>query len=290
MTSQVQLIASCWTIAGDVYYGAPIETSPHDFRSRVETAAATGYRGIGLFHADIVADSARLGLPTMRQILSDNGMEHVELEIVGDWYADGARRVRSDFVRRNLFGAAQELETSCVKAFGDVAGGKCPMDRLIAEFRSLCDEAAQAGARVALEYMPFTNIRTPEEALEIVRGAGAANGGLTVDIWHTVRGGVSFDRIAKIPSREIFIVEIDDALAEPVGSLADDTNNNRKLCGEGVFDIPGFLRAVERTGYRGPIGVEILSEEQRKRPLQEAASRAFETAMAQFASLGKTAG
>ena len=283
MNSRPELIASCWTIGGDVYYGAPVETSPHDFRSRVEAASVAGYAGIGLFHADIVADSARLGFPTMRHILSDNGMRHVELEIVGDWYTSGARRERSDYVRRNLLNAAEQLRAPCVKAFGDVTGADWPIDQLTADFRDLCDDAAGYGARVALEYMPFTNIRTPEAALKIVEDSGAANGGLTVDVWHTVRGGINFDRVAKIAADKIFIVEIDDALAEPVGSLSDDTNNNRKLCGRGVFDIRGFLRAVERTGYRGPIGVEILSEEQRKRPLSEAASLAFQTAVAEFA-------
>jgi len=285
LKSQVELIASCWTIAGDVYYGAPRETSPHDFRSRVETASAVGYRGIGLFHADLVADSARLGYPAMRKILSDNGMKYVELEIVGDWFADGARRASSDKVRLNLLRAAEQLGAGCVKAFGDTTGGDWPIEVMVDEFRTLCKEAAGAGARVALEYMPFTNIKTPERALEIVDGAGAGNGGLTVDVWHTARGAIGFELIARIPRERVLIVEIDDALAEPIGSLAEDTNNQRKLCGQGVFDIPGFLSAVGATGYVGPIGVEILSEEQRRRPLAEAASAAFETAMTQFAEV-----
>jgi sugar phosphate isomerase/epimerase len=281
---QTELIASYWTIAGDIYYAGPTEISPHDFRERVETAAAVGFCGIGFYHADVMSVAARLGFPTMKKILADNGMKYVELEIIGDWFTTGARRERSDRMRLDLLRAAEQLDVGCVKAFGDPRGGDWPTGRLIEEFGTLCSQAAKSGTRIALEYMPFTNINTLDRALEIVRGAGSENGGLTVDIWHTVRGGVSYGDIAKIPSKHIFIVEIDDAAATPIGPLSEDTNNERRLCGQGVFDIPGFLQAIELTGYHGPIGVEILSNEQRRRPLSEAASLAFKTAMEQVAS------
>ena len=282
MQSKTELIASCWTTAGDIYYGGPTEVSPHDFRGRVETAARVGFCGFGLFHPDMMAAVERLGFPTMKRILADNGMKYIDLEIIGDWFTDGARRIQAEQRRRDLLNAAERLGAGNIKAFGDGAGGDWPTDKLIETFAALCAEAADAGTRVALEYMPFTNIKTPARALEIVQGAGAENGGLTVDIWHTSRGGIHFDEIAKLPAERIFIVEIDDARAEPVGSLSDDTNNERMLCGE--VDIPGFLQAIKSSGYRGPIGVEILSLEQRRRPLWDATSLAFQTAMQQFHS------
>jgi len=61
--------------------------------------------------------------------------------------------------------------------------------------------------------------------------------------------------------------------------------HRRKLCGEGDFDLPAFLREVLARGYRGPFGVDIMSSEQRQRPLKEAASRSFATSMQQFALL-----
>jgi sugar phosphate isomerase/epimerase len=56
------------------------------------------------------------------------------------------------------------------------------------------------------------------------------------------------------------------------------------LCGEGQFDIRGFLDHVWKAGYRGPIGIEVLNKELRKRPLDELATRSFNTTAAQFSS------
>ena len=112
--------------------------------------------------------------------------------------------------------------------------------------------------------------------------AGCSNAGLVLDIWHIVRGDVPFDRIAVIPGGQIVHIELNDAKSEPVGSLAEDTLDHRLLPGQGTFDIPGFLDAVAATGYSGVYGVEILSDEQRQRPLGEAARLAHDTALAQF--------
>jgi len=98
----IELIASYWTIAGDVYPMAPNEISPFPFEKRVEVAARAGYRGLGLLHADLMAVSNRLGLSEMRRILDANGMHHVELELLSDWYAQGRARAASDMVRKDL--------------------------------------------------------------------------------------------------------------------------------------------------------------------------------------------
>jgi sugar phosphate isomerase/epimerase len=73
-------------------------------------------------------------------------------------------------------------------------------------------------------------------------------------------------------------VELNDADAEPVGSLGDDTVDRRRLCGDGAFDIPGFIAAVRATGYRGLFGVEVISEQQRARTLRDAAAVSYESA------------
>ena len=54
------LLATCWTTAGDA---APLrgdERSPLPLRERVEAAAAAGFRGIGLLHIDLVVAALRV--------------------------------------------------------------------------------------------------------------------------------------------------------------------------------------------------------------------------------------
>jgi sugar phosphate isomerase/epimerase len=89
LIGNIELIASYWTIAGDVYPQGSSEISPFPFEKRVEVAARVGYRGLGLLHADLMAVAHRLGLREMRRILDANGIHHVELEFLSNWYAGG---------------------------------------------------------------------------------------------------------------------------------------------------------------------------------------------------------
>lgn len=56
------------------------------------------------------------------------------------------------------------------------------------------------------------------------------------------------------------------------------------LCAEGEFDVKGFVSRMLKAGYKGPWGIEVLSKDLPKLPLNEAATRAFNTTMAQFSN------
>jgi sugar phosphate isomerase/epimerase len=286
----IELIASYWTIAGDVYPMAPNEISPFPFEKRVEVAARAGYRGLGLLHVDLTAVSNRLGLLEMRRILDANGMQHVELEFLSDWYAQGPARAVSDMVRKDLLEAAGALSARCIKIAPSIDetsldDAAFDMPRMIESFAALSREAATYGASIALEIMPFSNIRTLSAALELVSTDPQPNGGLYLDIWHMARGGIDYSEVAKIPQQFIKAVELDDADRDVVGTLWDDTRFYRRLCGEGALDIPAFLKATREAGYRGPYSVEIISREHSRLSLEEEANRSFETTMAQFRNL-----
>src|SRR5688572_5299314 len=94
------LLATCWTTAGDA---APLRgdgRSPVPLRERVEAAAAAGFRGMGLLHADLMAAERAYGMGGIRAMLADNGLVHLELELITDWWTDGPLRRESDTVRR----------------------------------------------------------------------------------------------------------------------------------------------------------------------------------------------
>lgn len=274
MNNDRRILASYWTIAGDCYPGVP-EVSPFAFEARAAAAAAAGYRGIGLVHADIQHLRDTLGFPRMRAILAANGLRDVEVEIFSDWFASGERRARSDRIRADLLVAAQELGAAHIKVCGDMTGAEWPLPVLADAFGDLCHDAARAGTRIGLEIMPWCNLNTIAHTLPVIEAAGAANGGLLLDIWHMVRGRVPFEQIGRLPAERIVSVEVNDGPAEPWPDLWQETLHGRLLCGEGAFDISGFIAEVDKTGYRGPIGIEILSRQHRKLPLQEMATRAI---------------
>ncbi len=282
MKSKVDLLASYWTISCGLPH-TDKEYSPSDFRDRVESAAKAGFTGFGIWHADLEHVLRKRTLREIKQILDDNGIRYVELEFLTDWFLDGERKKKSDVCKRMLLDAAEALQAHHVKV-GDFYQETTPMPRLIETFATLCGEAAERGTKVGFELMPFAMIQTLAASLKLVESAGASNGGICLDTWHIVKLKIPYDKLRQIPSKYIISVELNDGTFECPWSLHEDTVNHRRLCGQGEFDVKGFIAAVQDAGYHGPWGVEVLSEELRKWPLDRLTTQAFETTLAQFSS------
>jgi sugar phosphate isomerase/epimerase len=281
MKNDVELIASYWTLAGGAEPHTDHEYSLFDFKDRVEACAKVGFKGIGIWHADLVHTLKRRSLNEIKRILDDNGMKHIELEFLGDWFLTGEKKKQSDIVKGELLEAASVLGARHIKV-GDFFHTATPMQQVIESFAALCKDAAAHRTKVVYELMPFAMIDTLQDTLTMLKGAAAKNGGIIFDLWHIVKLGIPYEEVARFPMEYFFGVEVNDGTFTAPWSLHEDTINHRRLCGEGEFDVPGFLDHVWKAGYRGPIGIEVLNQELRKIPLDELAARSFTTTMAQF--------
>ena len=282
--SSVDLIASYWTLAGGALPHSAREYSTFEFKERAAAAARAGFKGIGLLHADLDHVLETCTLPQMKRILDDNGLVHVEVEFLTDWFLPpGERRAASDVRREFLFRACEGLGARHLKV-GDFYKSDCPMPRLIDEFGALCRAAAGRGVRIAYELMPFSVIESLEATRRLVEGAGEKNGGVIFDLWHIVKLGIPYDDVMKFPGPYFVGLEINDGyLKTPAGmDLVTETTSHRKLCGHGEFDIKGFLSGLPGSPYRGPVGIEVLSHELRTWSLEKTATLAFNTTRAQF--------
>lgn len=274
-----RLLASYVTLAGSFDPLNGVLVSPWSLSDRIATAAEVGYTGFGFGEVDLLHWLPREGgFANLRRVLADNGIEQVEVEVLTDWFADGERKARSDLSRRALLEAAAELGARHVKVLADMAGHVWPHERMVESFASLCAEAATVGTRICVELFPTANLATIASGNAMVQAAGAANGGLLVDIWHLTRSGGSYDDILSIAPGKLVHVELNDAAAVQVGSVMEDTVRRRRYPGDGDFDIPLFLRRVSEQGYDGWYGVEIISDEIRASPLRTAAERSFNAA------------
>jgi sugar phosphate isomerase/epimerase len=281
MNNKVDLLASYWTISG-AFPHTDREFSPFDFQDRVQAAAKAGFTGMGIWHADLDHILQKRSLKELKQILDDHGIVHIEIEFLLDWFLDGERKKRSDVQRQKLLTAAQALHAHHVKV-GDFYKEKCSMPQLIESFAALCAEGAKYGARIGFELMPFAMIDSLQDSLAMIAGSGAKNGGIAFDLWHLAKLGISNEELRKFPREYLVSVELNDGTFEAPWSLHEDTVNHRRFCGEGEFDVRGFIEAMRALGYPGPWGIEVLSEEHRSWPLERLTTHAFNTTMQQFA-------
>ena len=283
---QVDLLGSYWTIAGNAIPHTGPEYSSFDFRDRVEALAGAGFKGLGIWHADLEHSLESYTLPEMRAILDDNGIDFVELEFIQDWFVDGEEKEASDVRKAMLLEASAALGAHHVKV-GDFFRKVTPMPKLIDSFAALCEDAAQFDAVIGFELMPGAMIETLEESMDMVEGANAPNGGIILDLWHVVKLGIPYARAAAIPAHRLVHVELNDGyLVRPEGmDFVTEVTEHRAFCGEGEFDVRGFVEAMWNGGYRGPWGIEVLWIELRQWPLDRIVTHARETTLSHFRGL-----
>ena len=271
------LVASHYTLAG----GGIADPVRFSFAERVAAAGAAGFAGIGVLADDFDACRAGgLSVADMRAILDDHGVRVVELEFLHGWARDDAPGGWARQLEDRLFAVGDALGARHLNV-GDVApsGDLPPLDLVAERFAGLCDRAAGHGLRVAIEFLPWTDIPDAATAWEIARRAGRRNGGLLVDAWHYFRGGVTEADLRAVPPDRIVAVQLDDADA-PSGATMWEETLRRRLPGEGTFDLVGLVRLLDDMGVRAPTSVEIISPAHHALPVDEAARRAHDATRA----------
>jgi sugar phosphate isomerase/epimerase len=163
------LIASYYTTAG--VSPAAGGFSPRPFAERVEACARAGYRGIGLHVRDYRALREQGHSDAdLAAILRDNGMVHVEVEFLLNWFADGPAGEQARRDEDTLYHMANAFGARVMFLGGDLAeGNPMPFEELTRRFVAVAERARSAGVRLGVEPCAWTNIGDLDDALRIVR-------------------------------------------------------------------------------------------------------------------------
>ncbi len=237
-----------------------IDAAP--LRERIVAAARAGYDGIGLRPGHLARAQAE-GADTdeIRSELALHDLEVFEVGFLSDWWLPDGENAKSLAHEASLHSLKNALGGRHMMV---IAG---PLDRglnAVAErFRGVCRRAAEHDLRVALEFLPWTDTRTVEDAWRIVEAAGEPNGGVVVDTWHFFRGGSTFAQLERVPADRIPVIQLSDGPLTRVGTELDDTFHLRHLPGAGEFDLRGLFDTLRRMGVSSPVGMEVLSDELR---------------------------
>jgi sugar phosphate isomerase/epimerase len=258
----------------DVLWAASVR--PSTLRERIAAAVAGGFRGVSVSPGDAGPGCTGEDAPEeVARWAASQGVALVVVDSVIEWYPhEPPRRT----LAATEYSVAQMLEV-CDRFGVDSLGALAPfpsqdpLEELAGCFARLCDQAAEHGLRVQLEFTPFPPVPDLATAWEIVRQAGRGNGGILLDSWHFFRGRPDLELLGSIPGDRIMGVQLSDGRAEFRESLLKDTFRHRELPGEGCFDLPGLLSVLHRTGGLNQVGPEVLSVELQELEPAEAAIR-----------------
>jgi sugar phosphate isomerase/epimerase len=265
------LICSYYTVAGTPPRSAG--PSPRPLAERARACAAAGFVGMGIHFRDY-AGMRQAGLTdqAMRDILAEHGIVLREIEFLQDWFADGTAGERARADEEAIYQAAAALDARLFFLSGDLEpGNPTPMEKMQEKFAALAGRAAQRGVVIGVEPCAWSNIGEVAAAVELIQGSGAKNAGLYLDSWHLFRRGYPWGRLRELPASLIAGIQINDAPAEPIGDLPSESRDHRLPPGAGDSDTVGFIAALAAMGVQVPVSVELISEAQRARSLDEAA-------------------
>ncbi|MFF3327974.1 bifunctional sugar phosphate isomerase/epimerase/4-hydroxyphenylpyruvate dioxygenase family protein [Streptomyces sp. NPDC002888] len=230
---------------------------------KLTAAARAGFDGVEIFENDLLASP--LTPEEIRARCADLGLgidlyqPMRDIEAVPAEEFDGnLRRARHKFALMRRLGADTVLVCSSVHPLA------VDDDALAAEQLSrLADLAQEFGIRVAYEALAWgRHVSTYDHAWRIVDTAGHPALGTCLDSFHILSRSSEpkdLEGIADIPGEKIFFLQLADAPLLAMDVL-QWSRHHRCFPGQGGFDVAGLVRHVLRTGYDGPLSLEVFND------------------------------
>jgi 4-hydroxyphenylpyruvate dioxygenase len=232
-----------------------------DLAEKLTAIAAAGFEGIEVFENDFLSFDG--GPRDVGRMVADLGLRIYAFQPFRDFEgmpeplrARTFARAGRKFEVMNELGA--ELMLICSNVSPQSLGG---IDRAAADFAELGDLAKKHGVRVGYEALAWgRNVNDYRDAWEIVRRANHERIGLILDSFHTLARRSPLEPIASIPGDRIFLVQLADAPKLDMDVLSW-SRHFRNFPGQGDLAVVDFVKAVEATGYSGPLSLEIFNDQ-----------------------------
>jgi 4-hydroxyphenylpyruvate dioxygenase len=228
---------------------------------KLKAIAAAGFDAVEIFENDLTSSSA--SAREIALMCGDLGLRICALQPFRDFEGLPEPQRRQAFRRaEKKFDLMQELGTDLLLVCSNVSplalGG---IDRAAADLQELGERAASRGLRVGFEALAWSRyINDYRDAWEIVRRANHPAIGVILDSFHTLAPGFPVNAIPAIPGDRIFLVQLADAPQLDLDVLSC-SRHFRRFPGQGNLPVTSFMEAVDATGYRGPLSLEVFNDQ-----------------------------
>jgi 4-hydroxyphenylpyruvate dioxygenase len=238
---------------------------------KLRTIAAAGFNAVEIFENDFTCfDGSAADVATM---CNDLGLSICALQPLRDFEGLPEPHRRQAFRRiEKKFDLMQELGTDLLLVCSNVSpvslGG---IDRAADDLRELGERAAGRGLRVGYEALAWgRHVNDYRDAWEIVRRANHDSIGIILDSFHALAPSFPVGPIGTIPGDRIFLVQLADAPQLELDVLSW-SRHFRCFPGQGNLPIRDFMQAIDTTGYKGPLSLEIFNDQFRAQSTKEVA-------------------
>lgn len=253
--------------------------------SAIEFARRYGFKGVDLRLDRQEARIHEIGADVLSSAIRDAGLRPGYCSILPGKISCDEKTWREGVTRLpSLAELAERLgytrTATVVLPFDD----EQPFDRFfnlhVDRMRQAAPVLADHGLSLALEYVsPITRraghkhpfIFDMKGLHQLCRASGQANVGLLLDSFHWHCAGETLADIDALSAAEVVVVHVNDLLANR--PIVQQVVTERALpCETGVIDLGGFIGALERLGYDGPITSEPTHPKWRRTDPERAAA------------------
>lgn len=251
--------------------------------AKIKATAAAGFDGIEPWAAELDAWVAGgRSLADLRREIAAAGLRTVNLIGFPRWASDDPdERARGLREARRLFAMAAELECPAVAAPpAGVHQRRLPLRDVAARFAELCEVARPFGVEPLLEYWGIAEtLGTVGEALQVAADGGPEGMRILADVFHTFKGSGRFTAFSRLNGDNLGLLHLNDVPSGPSAPAREAmTDKDRVYPGDGCAPLAEILGNLRRSGFAGPVSVELFNEAYWSRPVREVARTAYRKA------------
>ena len=274
-----------------------IGVSAKGIEGAIAAAKIGGFAGVEFSPHEVADRIEKDGVHSVKALFEESGIVPACFGLPTDWRGDAETFENSLMELPRLASAAGEI--GCYRTATWIMPGSDTLEFEanyafhVERFRSIAATLNEYGISLGLEFIGTQTLResqkypfiyTMSEMLKMGSEIGG-NVGLLLDLWHLYTSGGTNEDIEAVSPERIVYVHVNDAPAGvPREELLDGV---RDLPGAtGVMDVAGFLKALQKIGYTGPVTAEPFAKSLKELPDDEARLKTVGESMSQiFASM-----